>query len=615
MNRRTLLPLVLLLAAIPAFLPQHAHAARRTVRVADYGPQPGSGQDALPVIRRIIDENKGVRGLQIRFDKGRYDFYPDAERQAAGKPTTAFALARMHDAEIDGGGCDWIFHGLMNPVRLTECRGTTLRNVRIDWQQPYNSQATIVSATDTYVDMAIDAERYPYVVAGDSLAFVGEYGLQRIVPEYTNLYDGTTHELLYQTRDVPLGRDMFRARVTDLGNGRVRFHYRPAMKPAPGSVVVFFHGRYITNGIEIADCEQTRIEQVTIHHTLSCGVFGVRSHDIAMIGLDIVADERSGRVFSTIADATHFIGCTGDLLFDDCTVSGSGDDFTNVHGMYAPVAEVCGARSVRITPTSRDQGFRPGERVWPLDTATMQRGRPLTSAGTERIEGSRDLLLHFKEPIAGRIAAGNILENATLCPRLTVRNCRMLKKNRGRSILVTTPAKVLIENNYFRSAGAAVLIEGDTDLWFESGAVCDVTIRNNVFEDCYTSGNNIIDGPWGWGEAVISVSPSFRPQSADAKAYHRNIRIEGNTFRHFDYAVLFARSVEGLVFSRNRLERTRTYKPFYRPYNLFLDGCRKVRVEDNAFGPDFPGHNIAIEHMRPSEITQRGDRPLEIICK
>lgn len=613
MNRPTRLIALLLLTA--ASVPHAANAARRIVRVSDYGLHPGSGRNALPVVRRIIEENKGVRGLQIRFDEGRYDFYPDAERQAAGKPTTAFALTQTDGVEIDGGGCDWIFHGLMNPVRLSGCRNTTLRNVRIDWQQPYNSQATIVSATDTYLDMEIDAGRYPYVVAGDSLAFVGEYGLQRIVPEYTNLYDAATHELLYQTRDVPLGRDMFRARVTDLGNNRVRFHYRPAMKPAPGTVVVFFHGRYITNGIEIADCRQTRIEQVTIHHTLSCGVFGVRSHDVAMVGLDIVADERSGRVFSTIADATHFIGCTGDILFDGCTVSGSGDDFTNVHGMYAPVAEVCGERSVRIAPTSRDQGFRPGERVWPLDTATMQRGRPLTSAGTERIAGSRDYVLHFREPVAGRIAAGNMLENATLCPRLTVRNCRMLKQNRGRSILVTTPAKVLIENNYFRSAGAAVLIEGDTELWFESGAVCDITIRNNLFEDCYTSGNNIIDGPWGWGEGVISISPSFRPQDADAKAYHRNIRIVGNTFRHFDCAVLFARSAEGLEFSRNRLERTRTYEPFYRPYNLFLDGCRKVRVAGNSFGPDFPGHNIGIVHMRPSEIVQRGGRPLEIICK
>ena len=72
---------------------------------------------------------------------------------------------------------------------------------------------------------------------------------------------------------------------------------------------------------------------------------------------------------------------------------------------------------------------------------------------------------------------------------------------------------------------------------------------------------------------------------------------------------------EGLEFSRNRLERTRTYEPFYRPYNLFLDGCRKVRVAGNSFGPDFPGHNIGIVHMRPSEIVQRGGRPLEIICK
>ncbi|MEF2791964.1 MAG: hypothetical protein U0N09_04360, partial [Alistipes dispar] len=150
MNRPTRLIVLLLLTA--ASVPYAANAARRTVRVSDYGLHPGSGRNALPVVRRIIEENKGVRGLQIRFDEGRYDFYPDAERQAAGKPTTAFALTQTDGVEIDGGGCDWIFHGLMNPVRLSGCRNTTLRNVRIDWQQPYNSQATIVSATDTYLD-------------------------------------------------------------------------------------------------------------------------------------------------------------------------------------------------------------------------------------------------------------------------------------------------------------------------------------------------------------------------------------------------------------------------------------------------------------------------------
>ena len=83
MNRQIHLIALLLFAVASAFQPYAANAARRTVRVADYGLQPGSGQNALPVIRRIIAENKGVRGLQICFDKGRYDFYPDAERQAS----------------------------------------------------------------------------------------------------------------------------------------------------------------------------------------------------------------------------------------------------------------------------------------------------------------------------------------------------------------------------------------------------------------------------------------------------------------------------------------------------------------------------------------------------
>lgn len=617
-TQRTLLCSLLLLSAGLFGRCPHAtagNAGRRIVRVADYGLQPGTGENALPIIRKILDEHCNDKALQIRFAPGRYDFFPDPQRQAAGQPTTALDLERMRNVEIDGQGCDWIFHGLMKPLRLMESRNVTIRNLRIDWQHPYNSQATIIRATDTYLDMEIDTLRYPYAVQGDSLVFIGEYGIQRIVPEYANLYDGTTHELVYQTRDVPLGREMFRARVSDLGGNRVRFHCRPAMKPDSGTVIVFHHGRYIVNGIEIFDSEQVRIEEVTIHHTLSCGVSAVRTRNIAMIGLDIVADERAGRMFSTIADATHFIGCTGTIRFDGCTVSGSGDDFTNVHGMYAPVTEVCDEHTVRIAPTGRDSGFRPGERVWALDTATMQRSRPLTALGTSPIEGSRDYLLHFKEPVAGRIAAGHILENASLCPKLIVRNCRMLKQNRGRSILVTTPAKVRIEHNYFRSAGAAVLIEGDTELWFESGAVGNVVIRDNLFEDCYTSGNNLIDAPWGWGEGVISISPSFRPADKTTPAYHRNIRIKRNTFRHFDYAVLFARSVEGLTFSRNTLERTRTFKPFYRPWNLCLDGCRKVRIGRNRLSPDFPGRNIRIDHMRASEIIQPGARTFEIFHK
>lgn len=53
----------------------------------------------------------------------------------------------------------------------------------------------------------------------------------------------------------------------------------------------------------------------------------------------------------------------------------------------------------------------------------------------------------------------------------------------ARSILVSTPRKVVIEGNTFSSIMSAILFEGDMSHWYESGAVRDVTVRNNRFLD------------------------------------------------------------------------------------------------------------------------------------
>jgi hypothetical protein len=39
----------------------------------------------------------------------------------------------------------------------------------------------------------------------------------------------------------------------------------------------------------------------------------------------------------------------------------------------------------------------------------------------------------------------------------------------------------------FNTAGAAILIEGDLNYWFESGANRNVLLRNNIFEDFLAS--------------------------------------------------------------------------------------------------------------------------------
>ena len=93
------------------------------------------------------------------------------------------------------------------------------------------------------------------------------------------------------------------------------------------------------------------------------------------------------------------------------------------------------------------------------------------------------------------------------------------------------PGKVIIENNVFESSGSAILIAGDANAWYESGAVRDVLIRNNDFR--YPCNSSI----YQFCEAVISIDPEI-PTSEQKYPYHRNIRIMDNTFHLFDYPIL-----------------------------------------------------------------------------
>lgn len=104
------------------------------------------------------------------------------------------------------------------------------------------------------------------------------------------------------------------------------------------------------------------------------------------------------------------------------------------------------------------------------------------------------------------------------------------------------------------TAGTAILIEGDTDYWFESGRRVRHGIHDNLFENCGTSASN--NGGSGWGEALISITPSFRPADESSPVYHRNIRIRNNRILTYDRPLLHARSVEGLQFVANCVEQT-----------------------------------------------------------
>lgn len=317
----------------------------------------------------------------------------------------------------------------------------------------------------------------------------------------------------------------------------------------------------------------------------------------------MMVNNAKGRVFSIIADASHFVNCKGVIKVENCAHTGQGDDFINVHGRHVVIMHMPDEKTIEVKTDGRY--ITPDDEIWFIKQETAQRGEIRLVESITPIKKDNKVIafrISFTQPIPKGIKTGDFIENRTWAAGLELRNCQILKRHRARGILVTTPKEVIIENNYFRSAGTAILIEGDMDYWYESGANNNVLIRNNVFEDCLTSGN--AHGSRGeWGEAVITITPSHKPQDTQAEPYHKNICIRNNIFKVFDAPLVRARSVRNLSFTGNEIIKTYTYKPYTWQQSAFLlDGCRNVVIKDNQLDKAYTTRDILIEHMKKSDV-------------
>lgn len=594
-----MLKLKSLFLALVSVVPVCAYA-QTGISICDFGGEPNSHTDVMPAVKKALQYCEGRSDIVINFPRGRYDFYPESDNIDVAD--IGFRLSGLKDLTIDGGGSEFIFHGRMGIAVIDSCSNVTMRDFSIDWDRPWISQAEIVASTDDHLDIRIDAENYPYEIKDGRIYFLGEGWRLPVLDMYNNLYDPQTREIVYNTWDSPLG-GIFSCPAESLGDGIVRFHGSTPMHPEPGTIVSLFHVRYYTTGFSIQSSKDVVLKDINIYHCLSNAVYGELTDNITMDHTSVMVNDAKGRVFSGVADASHFSNCKGVIKVENCAHTGQGDDFINVHGRDVRIMAIPSERTIEVKSDGRLN--RAGDEMWFIQHSTAQRGEVRTIESISPIEGG-GYSITFTQSLPSEIAVGDFVENKTWTAGLELRHCQILKRHRARGILVSTPKDVIIEDNYFRSAGTAILIEGDMDYWFESGACTNVQIRNNVFEDCLTSGN--AQGNRGqWGEAVITITPSHMPSSVEDEPYHRNINIHDNVFKVFDAPLVHARSVRALSFTHNDIIKTDSYEPYTWQRDAFLlDGCRQVKIKGNRIDPAYLTRTISTEHMRPSDIKAPG---------
>ncbi len=574
-------------------------SAQKVYEISAFGLKANSSKNASPVLQKALAkikaEYKEGEKVILRFPEGRYEFhekgaavreYYISNHDQTNPKKVGIALEDMKNLTLDGQGSEFVFHGRMLPVSLLRSENCLLKNFSIDFENPHIAQVKIVENDPQDGIVFEPAPWVDYRIAKDSIfEAYGEGWTMR--HSWGIAFDGDTKHLVYNTSDIGCPTKG----ASEVAPRRI---HAPGWKDArlvPGTVVAMRGWGRPTPGIFLSHDVNTTIENVKVHYAEGMGLLAQLCENITLEKFGVcLKGDADPRYFTTQADATHFSGCKGKIVSCNGLYEGMMDDAINVHGTYLKVVKRVDDRTlVGRYMHGQSWGFEwgcPGDEVQFIRSNTMElvgKQNKIISIrpyDKEQTEGAREFLITFQEPVDQVIneQSGFGIENLTWSPEVLFSG-NVIRNNRARGSLFSTPRKTIVENNLFdHTSGAAILLCGDCNGWFETGACRHVIIRKNRFVNALT---NLFQ----FTNAVISIYPEIPDLKGQQQYFHGGpeggIVIEDNEFETFDAPILYAKSVDGLVFRNNTIKLNTEYKPFHPNRNRFwLERVTNVTIAE-----------------------------------
>ena len=573
-------------------------------------------EDASPQVLAKMMSAKKNSISEIKFEKGTYHFYPDkayesfqyVSNHGDNLVRTAFPINGFKNLTIDGQGSTFIFHGRMIPFQIDHSENIKIKNVSVDWAESFHSEGLVVAnnSEEHTFDIKI-SEKYPYEIRNNQLFFIKEYYEHEL--GQTILYDPNRKAIAFETENfTPLSiysktkykpvakkinykykvdkrapgyRDIGREKrivCEEIEPGIVRIHHHKKRLPPVGMMLVAKGDQgfnRVAPGIRLTATDGFEATNVNMHHAGGMGLIAENCSDLTLDNFNVTPTH--GRMVSTTADATHFVGCRGKVTLKNCTFNNQLDDATNIHGTYQEVIDILGERKLGVRMGHfQQQGFVIGK---PNDEIGLIRLEdsffPFEKIRIKSVEviNGRYQILTFQDKLPTSIQQGDLIENLDAYPEVLVQNCN-ISKNRARGLLLSSPKKTVIENNFFGTEMEALLIPVESGHWYESGSATNLIIRNNTFQDCSYSGYN---------RGLIR----FVTDDDNENIAFKNIEITGNKINHFDNLVLEIANTDNLKITGNTITQSGTF-PKLHPDNpaIKIKSSKNIIFNNNTYTGD-----------------------------
>lgn len=588
----------------------------------------GEKDATLSVITMLQDASQ-YKNSRVIIEKGTYHFYPEKAYEQYCFITNhdnslrriAFPIKDFDGLTIEAKEAKFIFHGVMMPFNIENSKNIDISGLTIDWHLPLHGEGMIEandSVNNTF-DIRLE-DNMPYAIRNNQLIFIKE-GFEHDLA-HAILFDPKRKAVAYNTNKyTPLqmtktieirNKDKFdfvnyidfripeygtqnqeySAKAEEITPGLVRIYGNKKPLPPVGMVLVCkgqFGKDRIANAFYINESSNIKLHNITIYYAGGMGILGERSENNKLESVNVLANPENNLMVSTTADAAHFSSCKGKIVVNNCNFRHQLDDAINVHGAFVIVQDILAPNKI-------------GVRIGHFQQAGFQFAKEGENVGFIKPENSAELafkttvksfyklnkdyyIIEFNEQISDKLSKGYIVENLDWYPEVTITNSQFAD-NRARGLLLKSPKRTIVKNNYFSNMMQALIISGGINTWwYESGGAQDMLIEGNTFGDCNYDGGK---------RPVISIGGD----QGNKGRMLGNIIINNNTFNNFNPSIIAAIGVKNLEFTNNTINNSKTF-PATEPdaFVLNVKQVETLKIKNVKISEEFT-NKIKVEEVK-----------------
>jgi hypothetical protein len=521
----------------------------------------GAGTAAKPVVIQFLP---GVHEFAVENALRRPYFVSNSCDNPTNPKPVGLLFENVSHFRVVGGGVsgatktEILYGGRMIEILNDHAEDITYSGLVFDLKRPTVSEFRVLES-DAHTAVIQIAEGSDYTIENGKLKWLGDWGAgglycQEAIPEEERCW----------RRDTPAGwneQGAPGATATDLGGRKIKLDFGPS----DSGLVKGHQYQLRLSSRDSVGVHNTRSKDIVFHDCdfyalTNMGFVSQFTENITYRRVNVAPPAGTLRTCAAWADIFQFSNCKGELLVENCRLSGMQDDSVNCHGTHLRIIDKPEDNQLLVhfmhPQTYGFAAYAPGDEIAVINHANLREYDKNPRRKVTKVEqrNEKDWLLTLDGP-APFYGTDDVLDNITWHPNLTLRN-NYVSMDPVRGFLITTRGMVLVEGNTFhRCTMPGILVEDDAEGWFESGPVRDLLIRNNKFIHC-----------------GIEINP-HTSGAKPAEPVHENIRVTGNFFEDCGVS---AKGVKGLTVTDNR---------FSAPSLPVEAGtCTEVKTEGNQLG-------------------------------